>query len=511
MNEEIKKKIDGDNEVLNILPQNNIRNRKKYLEKVQELIKEYQYKQNEIYKYITAKNSLLKNVSPNPNIDEVKGRINDLYEKVLYFNKYQTPYEIFGLDRLFDNLHKYYNNDLYYYNDNINKIIDIYEKAGVNLSSEDFFFGENANEYMTVLLDERKKGNYNSDLVKTTFEKLFWSSHNMMRHILLNFKHLYYQNEKKFNEYLLVVQKEILEDFDNSYDVLLKEYQNMVVGRDNLIDESKYLYYEQFMNKDLTVADFILDKMEKLISNFTESTAPTNKDLFTKFYYALKEEKFIRDYEFILDDINKLYSERDTYKNVVSTTMKEITGKEKDIKKKYKKIKRAIKWHRTGKAETLNNEIETILTELDGSYDLLDENKNKELIGSLVNPSIKDYFEIAKSYVYLLACMKRCEKEDVDVYKLIDELQETLLSPYNVIIDNITYDDLKNLNFIVYDKFRLLGLNLSVDDFNTENLENFINTIRSIIIHYNLSDLKINIMEIDFIMKSDEIIKNRNV
>ena len=511
MMDEIKNKIDADNEVLDILPQNNLRNKKKYLEKVQELIKEYQYKQNEIYKYITSKNSLLKNVSPNPNIEGVKNRITDLYEKVLYFNKYQTAYEILGLDKLFYNLHKYYNNDLYYYNDNINKIIDIYEKAGVSLTSDDFFFSESANQYMAVLLEERKKGNYNSDLVKTTFERLFWASHHMMRHILLNFKHIYYQNEKKFNEYLLKTQKEILEGFDNSYDVLLKEYQNMIVSYDNLLDESKYLYYEKFMNKDLAVKDYLPDKMEKLISNYIENTATTNKDLFIKFYNSLKEEKFIRDYEFILEDINKLYSEKDSYKNIVSTTMKEISGKEKDILKKRKKIKRAIKWHRTGKVEILNNEIETILTELDQSYDLLDENKNKELIGSIPKPSIKDYFEIAKSYLYLIACMKRNEKEDIDILKLIDELEEIILSPYNILIDNITYDDLKNLNFIIYDKFRLLGLNLSVDDFDTENLENFISTIKSIITFYNLSELKINVMEIDFIMKSDEIIKNRNV
>ena len=61
MIEEIKKEISDDQEVLNILPQNNVNNRKKYRNKLKELLEKYTKKQDEVYAYIVSKNSLLKN------------------------------------------------------------------------------------------------------------------------------------------------------------------------------------------------------------------------------------------------------------------------------------------------------------------------------------------------------------------------------------------------------------------------------------------------------------------
>ena len=128
MIDEIKKKINDDNEVLNILPQNNISNKKKYLAKVNELLKEYNILQKDIYNYIASKNSVLKTKYDIRFEDDLKDKINDLKNKLNYFNNYQDAYEILELDKKFYNLHKYYNNDLNFYNDNINRIIDIFEK-----------------------------------------------------------------------------------------------------------------------------------------------------------------------------------------------------------------------------------------------------------------------------------------------------------------------------------------------------------------------------------------------
>ena len=104
MLEEIKKKIDEDNEVLNILPQNNLHNRKKYKEKVEELLKEYQGLQDGVYKYIVSKNTLLKNIQEDTTIESAKENIEKLAMKLKYFNLYQKPYEIFNLDQLFYNI-----------------------------------------------------------------------------------------------------------------------------------------------------------------------------------------------------------------------------------------------------------------------------------------------------------------------------------------------------------------------------------------------------------------------
>ena len=82
-----------------------------------------------------------------------------------------------------------------------------------------------------------------------------------------------------------------------------------------------------------------------------------------------------------------------------------------------------------------------------------------------------------------------------------------LYSPYNALIENIKYKNVEELNLIVFDKYRLLGLNLTVDSFAVDNLDSFIKAIGNIIIYYTLEKLNIDIDEIDFVLQSDEIIK----
>lgn len=507
MIDEIKKKINDDNEVLNILPQNNVNNKKKYRAKVSELLREYTSLEKDIYNYIAAKNSVLKSKYDTKFEDDLKDITSDLKIKLNYFNELQDAYEILGLDRLFYNLHKYYDNDLNFYNENINKILDIFEKAGINLEKDDFYFSESAHLYMKTILDERKSGNDNSNLLKETFDQLFWKSHNMMRFILLNFKHLYFQNEKKFNEYLKNIRKEILSDYGNNYDNLLMKYQESVITRNRKYLTSKGIFYEKFVNKDIVVKDYETEKMENLISGFLESGFnPTDKkDFFMKFYASINEEAFIYENRFILDFVNKIYDDKDSYKNIVNETKKEISSLEKNVLKKWKKKNRKCLFKKTDNSGQINSEIENILLELDEKYDLLDENRYKEKIGSMVNPSIKDYYMIAKSYLLLKMCTK--EMEDINHDDIIFKIEENIYSPYNVVIENVNYGNLDDLNLIIYDKYRLLGFNINSDDLLSENLENLIKTIGNIVVYYNLHDLDYNLEEMEFILQSDDIIK----
>ncbi len=507
MIEEIKKKINDDNEVLNILPQNNKNNKKKYNAKVTELLREYTSLEKNVYNYITSKNSVLKSKYDTKFDDDLYNITLELKNKLNYFNEYQDAYEILGLDRLFYNLHKYYDNDLNFYNSNISRILDIFEKAGVNLTKDDFYFSESANLYMDVFLNERKNGNLNPNLLKETFDQLFWKSHNMMRFILLNFKHLYFQNEKKFNEYLKNIRKEILNDYGNSYDNLLMKYQETIITRNRNYLNSKGVFYEKFVNKDLSVKDYENEKMENLISSFLESGFnPTDvKDFFMKFYASINEEAFIYENRFILDFVNKLYEDKDSYKNIVAETKKEINSSEKTVLKKWKKKNRKCFFKKADKDGQLNSEIEAILLELDEKYDLLDENRYKEKIGAMINPSIKDYYMLAKSYLFLRLCTK--EMEDINHDDIINKIDDNMYSPYNVVIENVNYSNLDDLNLIIFDKYRLLGFNINSDDLLKDNLENLIKTIANIIIYYNLHDLDYNLEEMEFILQSDEIIK----
>lgn len=500
---EIKNKIAADNKVLEVLPQNSSNNRKKYAEQISIMKADYMTKQKEILSFIIEKNNSLRQKYNLPHENSLVKSIDLLEKRLNYFNPYQEPYEILGLDLLFYNLHKYYDNDLNFYNNNINKILDIFERADIVLSKKDFYFTDSIEEYMDVLLKERKNGNCNSALVKETFENLFWKSHDMMNYILLNFKYLYFSNEKKFNAYLEKARKLILSEYDNSYDILLHKYKELIINSNTMYLNNSGVFFDKFASGEINISDYEKDKIERLINEYVEDNASDKREIFNKLYASLKEEQFIYQNKFVLDEVDKIYQDKDNIKNLVSDTNKEINGLIKTIYKKRKKLK-SKGLFKAKNPELLKKEIEDSLNELAEKYSLLDENRYKEMISKLVNPTIKDYYLIGKSYLFMKNIIK---DRDVDIDSIIKDINHNLYNPYNALVENIKYKNVEELNLIVYDKYRLLGLTLTVDSFGVDNLDSFLKAIGNIIIYYALLDLEIDIDEIDFILKSDEIIK----
>ena len=502
---DIKKMIDDDNEVLNILPQNNVNNRKKYLKELTTIKKKYTNMKEETEGYIILKNGGLKKKYDIPHEDSLSKFIEDLEKKISYFNPYHDAYEILGLDKLFYCLHKYYDNDLTIYNNTTNKILDIFDQVGVEIKADDFYFSDSAKEYLEVLINERKSGNHNSKIIKDTFEKLFWKNHNMMRYILLNFKHIYYENEKKFNEYVKKVQQSILGEYDNSFENLVKKYQDLVHKSNDSYLINYGVFYRKFMNKEITVNDYEKEKIEKLISEYLNSTSTNNsKEIFMKLYASINEEMFIFRNKIILDEVDKLFQEKDSFKNLVSGTRKEITTIEKTIYKKHKKLNSRCLFKNKKNDNIINKEIEDSLLELDNKYDELDENRYKEKIGTMVNPSVKDYLLLGKSYMFMVQI---CKEKEEEPEHYINDIEKNIYCPYDVLVENINYANVETLNLIVYDKYRLIGLSLTTDDFVEDNLDGLSKVISNIIIYYTLIELNIKLDEISFIIDSDEIIK----
>ena len=499
----ITKMINDDNEVLDILPQNNVNNRKKYKAQLTTVKEKYLDMQNQVSSYIISKNKLLRekyNISFESNLHD---QIKDLENKIRFFNPYQDAFEILNLDKLFYGLHKYYDNGLNVYNDNINKILDIFNEVGIILTNNDFYYSESSQKYMEVFINEKQKGNYNSDVVKEAFEDLFWKNHNMMRYILLMFYRIYYANEKKFNLYLKKKQMEILAQYNNDFNNIVEKYHELIKNSNEFYLNNKGVFFDKFIKKELTTSDFEQTKMKKIINDYLSSEIFNPEDLFMKLYSSVKEEKFIYQYKYILDEVDKIYKEKDSNKDLFNTTKKEINAIEKKLHDKYKKITGRSFFKKPNK-DLLYKEMDELLLELDGKYDVLDESRYKERIGSIVNPKLKDYYLVSSSYLFMNKISKEQEMKTDDI---IEVVLKNVYSPYNGLIENINYDNVATLNFIVYDKYKLLGLNLTTDDFNEENLDGLAKVMGNICIYYTITKLGIDILEINFILESDDIIK----
>ncbi len=188
----MNKRLEHYKELLQVLPRNNVKNAKAYLDKANlmrdaaiEYKKELLNNIKKRYKHIiiTGDNEEVKSLE-----SYLEGMKNNLY----LLNTYNDSFEKSGLNEVLYDLRKFYKNDLTEVNNDILQALQKFQMVGITLSSKDFNYGEEVTEYMRMFFIE---SNPDSNNLKATFDKLYWKSPNLIENIYGNFRHLYFDNK----------------------------------------------------------------------------------------------------------------------------------------------------------------------------------------------------------------------------------------------------------------------------------------------------------------------------
>ena len=202
---EYKDKIELQKEVLAALPRNNNKNNKLYKAKVEEILKEYQVDKEVVEGEITKRRNRYLSLEDDPNIDKLTKNIELLLPQIPLLNKYNSSYEKSNLDIILYELGHFYKTDLDKVNKDINRALEVFSLVGIPLSIEDFNFSYYSGNYMKRFLSNE----VNDDILKKDFEEIYWKCPDIITHITLNFKYLYYKNKKKFDLYYDHLVKEL--------------------------------------------------------------------------------------------------------------------------------------------------------------------------------------------------------------------------------------------------------------------------------------------------------------
>ena len=108
MTDDYNKKIGVQKEVLEALPRNNAKNNKVYKEKVIELKEQYDNDLMLLSEEIIKRKNEYMNALPDKKIDEITISMNDIYNKLLIGNCFNSSYEKSGLDKLLYRLGHFY-------------------------------------------------------------------------------------------------------------------------------------------------------------------------------------------------------------------------------------------------------------------------------------------------------------------------------------------------------------------------------------------------------------------
>lgn len=457
MLDDFKHLVEVSKQVLDTLPKNNSKNTKKYNEVLEEQSNNFENYKSELEKEILKRIKKYTDFPKEEELTNQETQISFIKENLFLLNHYNSSYEKFNLDKLLYKLNRFYKEDLDEVNSNIFECLNIFKKAGIDLKTEDFKYSEVSNKYMQVLLENKD----NKVLVKETFEKLYWQCPDLLIHIELNFKYLYYLNQKEFDKCAEEVKNKFIKIYENKN--ILDEYKNLVIKYNIDKSTSLNLGLNRFLNKELNISDYQDVKIDKCYQYFTNDKNPKTEEEINKMANSAKEYKEYLYFKYIIEDIKKIYSEKDKYKDVLKNKLKQIQKQEKLLLNYNKKTKRKFG---VGK---INIKINILIKELETLYKELDDDIFCDKVYKHLNDSSSIYDALclaASHYSYIVKCMKEVEKEGEFILEQ-EKLIQYILNPYNNLIQNISIVEEKDIPLIICDRYKLSNFHI-----NKELLEN---------------------------------------
>lgn len=497
MKEEYINNINTQKEVLAALPQNNLKNTKIYQEKIAKLLADYEKDLILLTEEIVKRKKQYLQSEPPSNLSSLEEEITSLKRKKLIISPYTSPYEKSGLDIILYKLGHYYTIDLTLVNENIQKALNIFKKADIILTSKDFTYSFYANKYLEKILSISPNDDTYKEELKQSFEDIYWKCPDIINHITLNFKHLYYLNEKKFIAYY-EKEKAML-----STENIPQTCKNLIIQRDNIINESKYLLINKIKSGEINSNDYTKTKINKIIEELIPSQKYQEEDVIS-LYHTLEEYKIISSLDYLINDLKSLLERKNEYKDIYLKQKKEIIKKEKELFKQNNKINKLIIKNDSKKFDYYNNLTNNNILLLKNMYEELEKDYFLEQLSKLSeDATILDFLSLASSnYNYLIELFKQKEKNHE---KELTAINNIINSPYLNLINNLWITDEKNISLIIIDKYNLYNFKLTKDMLEEENISTLIQNIKYILTSIQLKKHNLDEDKIKFIKDSENI------
>lgn len=513
MREKLIDNIETEKEVLSTMPLKTKKNKSTYLTTLKALEEKFTQTKKEIKEELKKRSLKIRELNKNLVIDDISKEISELETNIPLLNKYLDSFEKLSLDRVIYGLNHFYKDNLVRINKQIFKAIKLFNAAGIELTDAHFDYSQYTYDYMQVFFKEMEN-DIKSDLLRETFDKIYWQCPDIIIHLDLNIRYLFNENEKKIDEYFVKKQNEYLASKNMTTNDIFNKYFALLKEKNELILSDEYTIMENFINKKYSIADYEEGKIKKcydkilLDQEYYEQNKEIVNESIKAFKYSLKEYQDLTYFKFVIDDIRAKYEERNSYKNALKNKLKEITKLEDKLRKKNLKIYKLRNSRKPNKQqiETMINETKVDILELKQKYTELDEARFNDKVLNIINNNSSYYNCLSLAlgnYNYLTECIRK-NKEEVteeeikaDVYRL----NCLIYSPYNKMLNNITILEDKDLASIIVEKYRLLNINVSKEQIE-ESLEDLMITTDNIVNYLYVVNSKLKLDDIFFVMNA---------
>jgi len=514
------------------LPTNNKTNQKKYNQKIDDILKSYNYYKDAVTKYINAKSESFKYKPSKPDIDKITKSLNEFKDMLFMFNDNNSYKEKLKLDTAIYDLHTYSEYTFEDINLFIRDLLDKFKKAGVILKSEDFQLTSYVNKYMKVYF-ESKNG---FDNLSKIFEEIYWLNHDIIKHIELNFIILIEKYKKNFDNYIINEKKKILDSMKvKSSEELHLKYEEIYKKYSECLDEDIADIVEKAKNNDIDINNYFEDSKFR-ISTFAELTINevdfgdnSSIEKLLSVLERLKQNtleyksylKFLPLFNYFKDKYSKMKTSAD-----IENGIKKL---EKDISVLYAKINRlngnssspiqkAMSFINKKEVVSSNESSDEVLALVNKLYDLYI-SKNKlsfeKYISRLHTKGTifaSDIMSLLYSFNYFkIEIFKEIfETENSEqLSQLCDEFDDFASNPTNIITKGINVSEDVDMATIISDRYRMENINLLPEDLDEDSLDALINKIDFIKRIYKIENSTLSVEKIWFIVQNLKIINSK--
>ena len=536
--ENIEKQITTDKEVISVLPRNGIKAIKTLLKTISDMNEKYENLNEKLLHEIETRYHELTTVEDNTEIPQIEQEIlkYDIAEKN---TDTRSSFEKMGLDRVVYNVNGYYKSNLERLNKELIFSVKQFEKVGIKLTAEDFCISEYANKYMEVLLKEAYDGDINSEAVKNTFEKVYWQCSEVVSHLYVNIRYIYDKYETQIDRFYNEKAQEILKNLSLTTEGVAEKKAELIKQKNQIEETDNKIILDKFYTGSLNINDYKEDNYKKIyleltgkdVNNISEIEKNEIDENIDKLNTNLTEYAKYLEYKFLVEQVlqtrqellqeaeaNKDKKDKKAKKSQYALRKEEIKNLQAEIFKLNAKIDKPSKgFFERKKAEDKKDSISilqrnNLVLDLKKAYMQLDEEIIKQKIFQNLDEasSLFDVLRFASTYYGYMAKAMIKNNEDI-TDKEIGEKAEKIRKFVNfsnfTVINHVKISDTKDLSIIIKDRYKLLGMQLSKENFEEDSIEDLIRKVKIINNYNNIQKSKFTIKDLEYIMNVKEMIK----
>ena len=499
---------------------NAVNERNKYVQKQKSL---FNYYSKRVYYELNERvNRLMPNDSSS-HFEELDKKIEKHEKLVIDMNDKLSVSVKLGIDFLIQSISDTYS--LEELNKALTNFIDIFTKAGIILTVEDFSYTMFTEEYMSVFLSNIGRDDF-ALKVSETFQRVYFECPKIIMQIKMTLRYIVNKYQKQLEEYMRLNVERSLSAVNQGVDGAVSMYLESKKQLFWTIEKDPYKNLKLFLDKEEVVGEylpnaFMRDKnfntfaMNGNYNELSDSDKLKFNTVIKEFCGVLIELKEYYRYEVILRDLISRYRDKDKHKSSFEQKSKEVLNLEKNRLKILKSYKKSFKPNIFGKINVntprvLKMEINEELVKLDSLYNEVYE----FTIGKKMSDRLNDAATIYNLFSSALFSFNYMEKKfiqyfgDDEGFSLESEFRRYirfLYSPYNDFLRKINGLAQYNVTSVIADKYKILGLNISVEDVSKEKLDVTKKVVDYIVKALCIDENSLDSIKLDFICRVKDI------